>query len=151
MSCGTVVAGPLRDSEQTLQGCSEEHRPRDESRDDGCCRAGKDSEQLPSGWLRGVTAGWCGGETQRPEKEGKGFSYMHTHTHTKIWVFVVVCPYMSAMWWSTDLCRVFPASWWASCCDTADKRNLNNFLARQYSEKLLLLLLSLHISYCVDW
>ncbi len=73
MSHGVVVAGPLRDSEQTFQGGSEEHRPGDESRDNGCCRAGEDAEQLPSGRLRGVTAGWRGGETQRPEEEGERY------------------------------------------------------------------------------
>lgn len=67
----SVVVGTLRDSEQALQGSSEEHRPRDESRDHGRRRAGKDSEQLPGGRLCGVTAGWSGGETQRPEEEGK--------------------------------------------------------------------------------
>lgn len=68
----SVVAGPLWDSEQTLQGGPEEHRPGDESRDDGRRRAGEDAEQLPGGRLRGVTAGWRGGETQRPEEEGEG-------------------------------------------------------------------------------
>lgn len=75
MSDGIIVAGPLRDSEQALQGGSEEHRPRDESRDDGCCRAGKDTEQFPGGGLCGVTAGWGGGETQCPEAKGEGHLY----------------------------------------------------------------------------
>lgn len=73
-----VVLGTLWDSEQTLQGSSEEHWPGDESRDDGCRRAGKDAEQLPSGRLGGVTAGWSGGETQRPKEEG-GWR-IHTHS-----------------------------------------------------------------------
>lgn len=67
-----LFTGPLRDSEQTLQSGSEEHRPGDESRHNGGGRAGENPEQLPSGRLGGVTAGWGGGETQRPEEEGEG-------------------------------------------------------------------------------
>lgn len=80
MSRVAVAAGPLRDSEQALQSGSEEHRPGDESRDDGRRGAWEDAKQLPGGRLRGVTAGWCGGETQRPEEEGEGNRCTHTHT-----------------------------------------------------------------------
>lgn len=85
MSLDLVVAGPLRDPEQTFQGSSEEHRQGDKSRDNGGCRAGEDAEQFSGGRLRGVTAGWCGGETQRPEEEGEGFRRaLNTHFHTAI-------------------------------------------------------------------
>lgn len=69
MSCA-VVTGPLWNAKQTLQGCTEEHWPRDQSRDHGCGWVGKDTEQLPSSRLCGVPAGWCGGETQRPKEKG---------------------------------------------------------------------------------
>lgn len=82
ISNGIVFPGPLRDSEQTFQSSSEEHRPGDESRDDGGCRAGEDPEQLSSGRLCCVTAGWSSGETQCPEEEGEGYRCTHRHTST---------------------------------------------------------------------
>lgn len=65
-----TAPGALRDAEQALPSCSEEHRPRDEPRHHGGGRAGEDPEQLPGCGLSGQPAGRRGGEAQCPQEEG---------------------------------------------------------------------------------
>lgn len=64
-------SGAIRDPEQAVPSCPEEHRPGDESRHHDGGGAREDAQQLPGGRLCGVAAGWGGGEAQRPQEEGK--------------------------------------------------------------------------------